>query len=98
MLSPIDLLLRLCENPAIIRSRGRFPRRRAASLELSDGCSTVSLPTGYPSRTTLSAVFRGMVKGGVWALTALLAAAARWPDWRPCRLPNSLTVPGPVLG
>src|SRR5947209_5492831 len=98
MLSPIDLLLRLCENPAIIRSRGRFPRRRAASLELSDGCSTVWLPAGYPSRTTLSAVFRRMLKEGVWALTALLAAAAGWTDWRSRRIPNWLTVPGLLLG
>ena len=40
----------------------------------------------------------GMVKGWVWMLPALLAAAAGWSDWRFRRIPNWLTVPGLALG
>ena len=39
-----------------------------------------------------------MVKEGVWILSAVLAAAAGWTDWRYRRIPNWLTVPGLALG
>jgi prepilin peptidase CpaA len=39
-----------------------------------------------------------MLKGGVWALAAALAATAGWSDWRFRRIPNWLTVPGLLLG
>jgi prepilin peptidase CpaA len=39
-----------------------------------------------------------MLKEGVWMLTALLAAAAGWTDWRSRRIPNWLTLPGLLLG
>ncbi len=39
-----------------------------------------------------------MVRENVWMLSALLAAAAGWTDWRSRRIPNWLTVPGLVVG
>jgi len=39
-----------------------------------------------------------MIKDTVWVLTALLAIAAGWMDWRYRRIPNWLTVPGLVVG
>jgi prepilin peptidase CpaA len=39
-----------------------------------------------------------MVREHVWMLSALLAAAAGYTDWRSRRIPNWLTVPGLVVG
>lgn len=39
-----------------------------------------------------------MMKEGIWILTAVLAIAAGWTDWRSRRIPNWLTLPGLLLG
>jgi prepilin peptidase CpaA len=54
------------------------------------------MTTGFGFWSALYSI--GMMREGLWVLTAVLAVAAGWTDWRSRRIPNWLTVPGFLLG